>query len=128
MASSNRLARWSNGSPNAWYSGSFQPAPTPRIKRPPLTSSTAVAIFARIAGLRKELHSTRVPSSTRCVASASAASMVQHSQIPVVGSPGLRYIRWSASQMLSKPSASDCWASSRISWYGRLPVSRSFTR
>jgi Glyoxalase-like domain len=31
-----------------------------------------------------------------------------------VGSPGFRYRRWSASQMLSKPSASACCATARI--------------
>ena len=63
------------------------------------TSSAAVAIFSRSAGWRKELHSTSVPISTRWVASANAASMVQHSHMPRVGSPGLRYKKWSASQM-----------------------------
>src|ERR1700733_5618349 len=72
----------------------------PRISRPWLTSSRAVAIFARIAGLRKVLQSTRVPSSTRCVASASAASTVQPSQIPWAGSSALR-----VQQVVADPDA-----------------------
>ena len=38
-ASSKRATRWSNGKPKARYSVSFQPAPRPRMKRPPLISS-----------------------------------------------------------------------------------------
>src|SRR5262249_14829924 len=105
------------------------PAPTPRIKRPWLTSSAVVAIFATMAGLRKALISISVPISTRCVASASAASMVQHSHMPRVGSPGVRSKKLSGSQRLSKPSVSACCAMARIASYERLLlVSRSFAR
>ena len=83
-ASSNRLARLSKGSPKASNSGLFQPAPMPNTKRPLLTSYRVTAILAVIAGLRKELHKTMLPNVTRCVASANADKMVQHSQMPVV--------------------------------------------
>ena len=39
-------ARWSNGSPKARNSVSFQPEPTPSTKRPPLISSIAAAMRA----------------------------------------------------------------------------------
>ena len=81
-ASSNRLIRWSNGKPNARYSVSFQPAPRPRISRPPLISSTVAAFLASIAGAWKLVEATSGPSLTRDVAAASAASIVQHSHGP----------------------------------------------
>ena len=68
--SSNRLTLWSVGQPNASYSGSCQPEPTPRISRPSLTWSRVAAIFASSAALRNPVHITSVPSSTRLVASA----------------------------------------------------------
>ena len=90
-ASSNRLIRWSNGNPNAAYSVSFQPAPRPRMSRPPLISSTVAAFLASIAGAWKLVDATSGPSSTRVVAAASAASIVQHSQGPRGSiSPGRR--------------------------------------
>ena len=45
-ASSNRETRRSYGIPNAANSSSFQPAPSPSTKRPPLTSSIVAAILA----------------------------------------------------------------------------------
>src|SRR5260221_10979514 len=51
-ASSNRATRWSAGKPNARYSGSYQPVPRPKTRRPPLTPSAVTAIFASSAGLR----------------------------------------------------------------------------
>ena len=50
-ASSKRLTRRSNGKPNARYSVSFQPAPNPRVRRPPLISSIVAAFLASMAGL-----------------------------------------------------------------------------
>ena len=77
--SSKRETLWSVGKPNASNSGSCQPAPTPRISRPPLMVSSVPAILASTAGLRNAVHSTIVPSSTRRVASAIAERIVQHS-------------------------------------------------
>ncbi len=78
-ASSNRSTRWSAGKPNASYSGSCQPAPRPRIKRPPLTSSAVAAILATSAGLRKLEQRTSVPISTLSVTAATALTMVHAS-------------------------------------------------
>ena len=47
--------------------------------------SSVAAILASRAGLRNAVHMTIVPSSTRWVASAIAARIVQHSWMPVVG-------------------------------------------
>ena len=85
-----RDARWSNGSPNARYSGSFQPEPTPSTKRPPLTSSIAAAMRAIRPGGWNARHATSGPSTTRSVTAASAASIVQASQGPRSGSPSSR--------------------------------------
>ena len=89
-ASSNRLTRWSNGKPYAWYSSSFQPAPRPRIRRPPLISSSVAACLARRPGLRKLVAATSGPISTRSVNAAMAASVVHASHGPRAGSPSPR--------------------------------------
>ena len=83
-ASSKRSMRWSKGKPNASYSVRFHPAPRPRISRPPEISSTVAAFFASIAGAWKEVDATNGPSLTRSVDSASAASIDQASNGPVV--------------------------------------------
>ena len=62
-----RLARWSNGSPKARNSGSFQPEPTPSTKRPPLISSIAAAMRATRPGGWNARHATSGPSATRSV-------------------------------------------------------------
>ncbi len=80
--SSNRSNLRSQGNPYDTNSGSFQPAPTPRITRPPDTSSSVSAIFASIAGFRYGMASTYVPSRTRGTATASAVRSVQHSHAP----------------------------------------------
>ncbi len=101
-ASSKRPIRWSNGKPKARYSVSFQPAPRPRMSRPPLISSTVAAFLASIAGLWKLVEATSGPSSTRLVAAASPASIDQHSHGPRgSGSPWRRYSRWSPTQIES---------------------------
>ena len=81
-ASSKRLIRWSNGKPKAANSVSFQPAPRPSTRRPPLISSTVAAIFASIAGAWKAVAATSGPSVIREVAAARPASTVQASQGP----------------------------------------------
>jgi hypothetical protein len=90
-ASSKRLIRWSNGKPKARYSVSFQPAPRPRINRPPLISSTVAACLASIAGAWKLVEATSGPRLIRLVEAAIAASIVQHSHDPRVSTiPGQR--------------------------------------
>ena len=81
-ASSKREVRRSNGMPNARNSASFQPAPSATRNLPPLTSSTAAAVRARMPGGRNAVHATSGPSSTRSVTPASAASVVQQSHGP----------------------------------------------
>ena len=83
-ASSKREIRWSNGKPNARNSVSFQPAPRPRIRRPPLTSSTVAASLASIAGAWNAVAATSGPSRIREVLAAMAESIVQTSHGPRV--------------------------------------------
>ena len=87
-ASSKRSTRWSNGKPNARNSVSFQPAPRPRISRPPQISSIVEACLASSAGLWKSVHATSGPNSTRVVAAAMAASIVHASHGPRAGPVG----------------------------------------
>ena len=89
-ASSNRSIRWSNGKPKARNSVSFQPAPRPRIRRPPLISSIVDACFASSAGLWKFVQATSGPNSTRVVAAAMAAIEVHASHGPRDGRSGHR--------------------------------------
>ncbi len=105
-ASSNRSIRWSNGKPNARNSVSFQPAPRPRTKRPPLISSIVAACLASRAGLWKLVHATSGPNSTRDVIAAMAAMLVQASHGPRAACSGQRYSRCSPSQIESKPRSS----------------------
>ena len=81
-ASSNRDTRLSYENPNARYSVSFQPAPNPRIRRPPEISSIVAAFFAIIAGAWNDVAATSGPISTRSVTAASAASVDHASQGP----------------------------------------------
>src|SRR5712691_10352344 len=74
--SSSRLIRCpggSNGMPAASYSGWYHPAPRPSSKRPPDRWCRLAASWATIAGCRKSLHSTIVPTSSRSVTAAAAA-------------------------------------------------------
>src|SRR6266566_4300257 len=57
-ASAKRATRRSKGKPKARYSVSFHPAPNPRIRRPPLISSTVPATLASMAGLWKLVQAT----------------------------------------------------------------------
>ncbi len=55
MVSSSSSRRWpavGNVQPWEWYSSSYQPAPIPKIRRPPDITSTVAAIFASRAGFR----------------------------------------------------------------------------
>ncbi len=84
-ASSNRSTRWSYGKPKARNSVSFQPAPRPRMNRPPLISSIVAACLASSAGLWKFVQATSGPNSTRDVTAAMAAISVQASHGPRAG-------------------------------------------
>ena len=64
-ASAKRLIRRSKGKPKAANSISFQPAPRPRTRRPPLISSTVAAILASIAGAWNAVAATSGPSVIR---------------------------------------------------------------
>ena len=97
-ASSKRETRWSKGKPKARYSRSFQPAPSPRISRPPEMPSTVAACLASIAGAWKPVDATRGPSSTRSVTAASAASDVH--DLP--RAPG-RAVREVVEQVVAEP-------------------------
>ena len=68
-------------------SGSYQPAPSPRMSRPPLTASAVVAILASSAGCRNEVQVTSWPSSRRRVDAASVARIVQPSKMPSSDGP-----------------------------------------
>ena len=105
-ASSKRLTRWSNGNPKARYSSSFHPAPSPRISRPPLSSWTAAALAASIAGLWKLVAATSGPSWTRVVIAAIAASWLHASHGPTGSASRSRYRRWSPTQIESRPMPS----------------------
>ena len=72
------------------------------------------AIFASNAGLRNPWQATYGPMPTRVVASASAVTIVQHSQKPIRSPPISRW-RWSGAQSVSTPIASASRASARIS-------------
>lgn len=89
-ASSKRVIRWSYGKPKARNSVSFQPAPRPRMSRPPLISSIVAACLARRAGLWKFVQATSGPISTRSVAAARAAISVQASHGPRGGTVSQR--------------------------------------
>ena len=81
-ASANRDTRRSKGKPKARYSVSFHPAPRPRIRRPPLISSTVEASFASMAGLWKLVQATRGPIAIRLVTAAIPANCVHASHGP----------------------------------------------
>ena len=84
-ASSNLETRWSNGSPKARNSTSFQPQPRPSTSLPPESSCVAAAIRASTPGGWNAVHATSGPSSMRSVIPASQASVVQASHGPRSG-------------------------------------------
>jgi hypothetical protein len=87
-ASSNRSKMWSSGSPNAWACpGHACPAPSPKMKRPPLISSSVSAVLAMIPGLRWSADITQVPTLARNVIAATAPAMETPSQAPITGGP-----------------------------------------
>ena len=118
-ASIERAALPSNGRPNASNSARFHPAPSPRVRRPPLISSSVAAIFARIGGCRNAVQATSGPSRIPVVAVAIAASSVNASRGPRSG-PSSRYSRWSPTQIESNPTSSAARAMARYSSIGTL--------
>src|SRR5207247_11163079 len=66
--------RSAKGTPSATLSAATQPAPIPRMKRPPLSASSDETILAVTTGFRYGTMRTVVPSRTRLVAPAKTAS------------------------------------------------------
>ena len=77
-----------NGKPWRLCSFACQPAPTPTSTRPPLSSSTVTATFARLPGVRNVTGETRTPRPIRLVSRASPASTAQASVVGWSVSPG----------------------------------------
>ena len=71
-----RCPAGSNPIPAASYSGWYQPAPRPSSNRPPDTRCRLAASCATIAGWRKSLESTIVPTRRRVVTAAAEARAV----------------------------------------------------
>ena len=96
------------------------------MSRPPLTSSSVVAIFAVRAGLRNGTHRTSGPISTRVVRAATALSTVHASWMPSVSSASAsRNRRWSAHHTESSPPVSAAIAMLRSVDHRSGPRSRS---
>src|SRR5215472_16120057 len=88
--------------PAASYSGWYQPAPMPSSNRPPDSRCRLAASCARMAGCRKSLDSTRVPTRSRVVTAAAAAR-------PLNGAsccPNGPAEKWSRSSRASIPPSS----------------------
>lgn len=109
--SSSRPARPANGTPTATNSssvcGTGKPAPTPRVSRPALAWSRLAVIAAPISGCRRAAVMAAVPTRTREVAVATAASTTN-------GSSRDRAYSESPVQSDAKPSSSACWAKSMM--------------
>ena len=73
------------------------------------------AILASSAGLRNPVQATYGPMPTVVVASASAVTIVQHSQNPIRSPDARSRWRWSGTQRVSTPIASASRASARSS-------------
>ncbi len=101
---SNCRPRCLKGTPTASNSRAYQPAATPRIRRPPEITSRLPRALAATTGLRSGSTSTPVPSLIVRVRAATAPSMVIESTIGNEGSTPSS--TWSQAQSDSKPSAS----------------------
>ena len=75
-----------NGTPTASNSRAYQPAATPRIKRPFEITSSVPSVFAATVGFRSGSTSTPVPSLIRLVRAAMAVSVPTASRIGKDGS------------------------------------------
>ena len=71
-----------NAKPQARCSASYQPAPIPSSTRPPETWSTVTTLLASTAAWRNVTGETSVPSRSRSVRAARAASVVHASSDP----------------------------------------------
>ena len=80
-----RLPRVRKSAPSASYSDSCQPTPTPSRTRPPESVSSVPICLATSVGSRCGSTSTSVPSVTRDVTAASAASVTSGSRIGMAG-------------------------------------------
>src|SRR5262245_4026704 len=89
--------------PNASCSPSCHPAPSPRMKRPPVALSRTVAAFATTAGCRNVFASTAIPIHLPGTLLASAAAVVRDSNAPPPRST-LASVRWSLIQPAEKTS------------------------
>ena len=116
--------------PSAAYSGSYQPAPSPTSRRPPLTQSSVASALASTAAGRSASSSTSVPSRTRGTARASAASVTIGSKHPSLPADPPYFARsrkrWSESQTESAPprSAETRVLDDRLEPQGPLPRHR----
>ena len=115
-ASSKRAKIRSSARPKkrAWPGHSW-PAPRPKMKRPPLISSSVSAVLAMMPGLRCSAERTHVPTLIREVAPATAPAIETPSQTPMCGPSFDRQSNSSGVQTVSKPMASERSAISRIS-------------
>ena len=121
IISSRRLARRVGSTPALrhswrWSSLKAPPTPTARTVRPSATRSTVATAWASSTGCRRAARSTAVPSRTRRVRAASAASAVTGS--------GLGFaVRLSPSHMESRPACSAVSAIDSVSamFVGRWP-------
>ncbi len=75
-----RAARSPIGTARAANSGSSQPTPTPRMARPPLSTSSVATDLASTTGLRNGSTTTDVPSRTRWVRAATHESVLKTSR------------------------------------------------
>ncbi len=85
----NRSPTGGNGMPYAACSASNQPVPRPSSTRPPLIWSTPATLIASGPGSRNVAGVTSVPRRILDVSRARPARVIQASDEPAPGSPGL---------------------------------------
>ena len=100
-----RSRRLGKGRPNASCSPTFQPAPTPRMKRPPLSSSSCAAIRASSEGWRNVIEATSGPKRMRSLSSAATTKEMNVSSASRSRGP-VSEKKWSERQSDSKPASS----------------------
>src|SRR6266568_3573688 len=107
--------RRSNGTPMNSYSSLCQPTPTPRRKRPPLSSCSVATSFARCMGLCSGTSTIEVPRPIRPVQPAIQPSVTSGSYTrPYWSTPSGPTMMCSVAQTESKPSSSASSAVRRI--------------
>lgn len=105
LSRSSRCLVDGNPKPYASHSSLFQPAPRPRIARPPEMTSRVLIIFETRAGLRQPVDRTACPSRTRLVEAAIADREVKDSKVISSRTSGAVW-RWSTTHTDSNPSRS----------------------